>query len=200
MKGVFLLLLVPLVILNFLGGVIGGVWLAILGDWSTIFFGIAYMALGAIGLSVLLLPGIALAAPLAFMSERNIVGAIIIALPSLFWTFGVMAVSCAWAFSRSTSSHEGWLMPHFLWAYATAIAPWSYMASKEPQDSSAGVSVFFAQIGTISMMVAVWIDPTDTSMWRLLYWIAPFMLIGMALQLTMATLLELEQRRYGRLI
>jgi hypothetical protein len=38
MKSLFFLLMAPLLVLNLLGGLVGGVWLAILGDWSTLFF------------------------------------------------------------------------------------------------------------------------------------------------------------------
>jgi len=199
MKSLFLLVMAPLMLLNLVGGLIGGVWLAILGDWSTILFGIAYMAVGAIGLSLLLAPAMALAIPMAALAERHVMAATLFGLPALIWTFVVIAASCAWVFSGITSTPEGSLIPYLLWGYATAIAPWSYMASKEADDGHSGVAVFFASLGLIAMMVAVWIDPGDTTVWRLLYWIVPVLAVGMILQLTMVAAVAIEEKRLRRL-
>jgi hypothetical protein len=196
MKGIFFLILAPLMILNMLGGIIGGIWLAFLGEWSTLIFGIAYMVVGALAISVLLLPAMALAIPVAALGERSIIAALLLGIPSLIWTFAVMAVSCAWVFGGITATPEGTLIPYFLWGYATAIAPWSYMASKERDNSYSAASVFFAQVGIIAMMVAVWVNPYDTTIWRLLYWMAPVMIVGMVLQLVMVAAIAFEERRW----
>jgi hypothetical protein len=66
-------------------------------------------------------------------------------------------------------------------------------------DGYSGVAVFFASLGLIAMMVAVWTDPYDTTIWRLLYWIVPVLAAGMLLQLTMVVAIALEEKRFRRL-
>lgn len=199
MKSLFLLLMAPLMLLNLLGGLVGGIWLAILGDWSTLFFGIAYMLVGAFALSLLLAPAMLLAFPMAALGERHVLAAALLGLPAMLWTYAVIAASCAWVFSGITSTPQGSLVPYLLWGYATATAPWSYMASKEGDDGYSGVAVFFASLGVVAMMVAVWIDPYDTTVWRLLYWIVPVVVVGLVLQLGMVTAIALEEKRFRRL-
>jgi hypothetical protein len=152
MKSLFFLLMAPMLVLNLLGGLVGGVWLAILGDWSTLFFGIAYMVVGAFALSLLLAPAMLLALPMAALGERRAFAAALIGLPAMIWTYAVIAVSCAWVFRGITMTPQGSLIPYLLWGYAAATAPWSYMASKEGNDGHSGVAVFFASLGLIAMM------------------------------------------------
>jgi hypothetical protein len=195
MSGLVLLIALPLMVLNFLGGIVAGVWLIILDDWSTFFFGLAYMFAGAFILSFLMLPMFLFAMPAAAAGRRSAALGFVLALPALVWTYGLVAASCTYVFSAVVSEADNVLIPYLLWGYAVALAPWSYMASKEGRDGYAGMTVFFAQLGTVAMMIAVLRDPTDISFSRLIYWMAPPLVIGMVLQLVMAVVETKAQRQ-----
>jgi hypothetical protein len=194
MAALILLIVLPLMVLNFLGGMVSGVWLMILGDWGTFFFGLGYMFAGAFILSFFMLPVILLAMPAAAAGQRSAALGFALAMPALLWTYGLVAVSCAYIFSAVVSQAENVLVPYLLWGYAVALAPWTFMASKEGRDGYAGMIVFFAQLGTIAMIIAVLRDPTDISFWRLIYWVVPPLLIGMVLQFVMAAVEMVAQR------
>lgn len=56
---------VPIMILNLLGGIISGIWLAILGEWGEIIRGIIFMVVSGIAISFALMPSLLFAAPAA---------------------------------------------------------------------------------------------------------------------------------------
>ena len=56
-------LAVPLGLINMLGGIVSGIWLAILGEWGIIGYGIAALFVSGIGLGLAMVPGLLLAAP-----------------------------------------------------------------------------------------------------------------------------------------
>jgi len=61
----------PVMAMNFLGGIIGFIWLAILGKWSLIGVGFLLMFAGVFIISIALLPGIIFSGPAAFFVSRN---------------------------------------------------------------------------------------------------------------------------------
>lgn len=52
--GVFFAL--PIMLLNFLGGIVGGIGLIVQGDWTKFFLGIAYAFTGGFIVSIMMLP------------------------------------------------------------------------------------------------------------------------------------------------
>lgn len=169
-----------------LAGVIGGIWLLVLGEWQLLFVGIAYMVGGAFLLSIVLLPGMLFAAPAAMAAERgNFLATIFFVVPSVGWTYLVMSFSCVYVFSTAASAIDGPTLPFIFWGYAVALAPWSFLASKDSQagNDAANVPLFFAQIGSISMMIATLIDSDDVGFDRLLTWFLPFAILALSAQI-----------------
>lgn len=177
-------------ILNILGGIVSGAWLLFTGEWAVLGYGLLYMFVGVFVISLALFPAILLAVPAAAIAERTegVILPLIVSLPALVWTFVVMAVSCALGFSYLFKMGNGDFWPFAFWAYAVVLTPWSYMASKEERtgNDAANVPVFFAQLGTVSMIVAVWIDPGNADFWRLIWWFSPFAILGCLFQTLMA--------------
>jgi len=64
-------LTVPITLLNLLGGLGSGIWLAILGEWGEIFRGILFMVVAGFAISVALMPSLLFAAPAAMAMERG---------------------------------------------------------------------------------------------------------------------------------
>lgn len=54
MRKLFEMLSLPFVILNLFGVIVAGIWLAILGDWRSIGYGIAIMIVSTFLLSIVL--------------------------------------------------------------------------------------------------------------------------------------------------
>jgi len=71
LAGLFSLLVIPFMLLNGLGGIVAGIWLAILGEWKTIFLGIALTLASKYIVSVLMIPSMAIAAPGVSAMDRG---------------------------------------------------------------------------------------------------------------------------------
>jgi hypothetical protein len=116
------LLSLPVMLMNMLGGLIGGIWLAYLGQWSVFGLGLGVFFFGAIAISFALMPGIgiAVAAGAALDRGKNVVAVPLLVLGTL-WTYAVMAVWCVGAFYVvSGYYHGGSMWPYMLWSYAVA--------------------------------------------------------------------------------
>ena len=57
------LISIPIMLLNFGGGIVGGIWLATLGKWGLLGLGVASMLLSSSGLGLVLTPGLLFAVP-----------------------------------------------------------------------------------------------------------------------------------------
>jgi hypothetical protein len=134
--------MLPLVALNSLGWLVGGIWLAVLGKWSVIGWGTLGIFGGSFAIGLFLLPGFLLVGLGMMVLEpggaiRKLIAAPILA-SSLLWTFFLMS---AWGvlmfyFLSGLRDYEGASLPGILWAYTVATAPWTYMASKENNPES----------------------------------------------------------------
>src|SRR5690606_4777318 len=82
-------------LLNLLGGVVAGIWLAVLGEWGTLFRGLGILIGGALTISLFMMPGLLLAAPAASLhTSGKRLGFYFFGLMSLLYTYGVLAGWC----------------------------------------------------------------------------------------------------------
>ena len=96
---VMTLFTVPIMLLNMFGGIIAGIWLAILGEWWALGYGLALLVVSTFALSFILMPGIFLfGMPGAYLLSRGSVLAYPLVLLSPLYTFAVMTVWCVWVF------------------------------------------------------------------------------------------------------
>ena len=199
MEAILMLVALPLLVLNLLAGLAGGVGLAFQGEWGLLFGGLAYGVGGPFLLSLAMLPGMIFLPLTVWAGDRgNTLLAVMAAIPNMVWTYVVVAVSCIVAFAMVTTRSEGDFF-HLLWGYSVATAPWSFIAQKEKQsgNDNSTILMFFVQMGTVSMMVAAFVDPYDTSPARLATWFLPFMGLGLLAQLFIAWV-ERRNARHGR--
>lgn len=188
---------VPFMLLNLLGGFLGGAGMLFQGEWGLFFFGLAWMFIGAFALSFALLPGMIFAPIVAWAGKRENIPLMVLAgVPAIAWTYLVMAVSCVAIFGAMVQNSGAGIF-HMFWGYAVATGPWSYMAREEAKagNDNAAMTSFFAQLGVISMMIATFIDPANTEFYRLIYWFAPLLVIGLILQLCIAWMDTRNARR-----
>lgn len=176
---------IPLILLNMFGGLVAGVGLLILGDWSLVLLGIGWMLLAPFAVSIAMLPAMAFM-PLAnwAMRRESMPMLILAAIPNVLWTYVLIAATSLYVFSAVASQPDAGFF-HWLWAYALVTAPWSFLARKDAESGNdAGATVsFFVQIGAVAMMIACWLEPDGTDIERLAYWFLPVLGLGLIAQL-----------------
>lgn len=161
MKAVVAALMLPLVAMNMLGGLVGIVWLMVLGEWGSLGYALVFTMGGAFLCGLALMPGLLASAPGLAMYDKG--GATrIFSYPliglGLLWTHVVMVfwalVVFAYFFKRADAAS---MVPTMLVAYLVATAPWSYMAQKTAQsDSDASVlHIFFLQASCVAVALAL---------------------------------------------
>lgn len=152
LMALFTALAIPIMILNMLGSVVGGIWLIALGIWAPIFYSVVLLIVGQWIISLLLMPALLLLLPVAKAAEKGwnsvaVVGGFLNAL----YTGAVMTFWAYWVMKEySAAGPESAQWPILLLAYGAATGPWAYMASKEnPSQSNASLWVFFLSVGYI---------------------------------------------------
>ena len=85
LENLFLAAAVPLSLVNIFGGIVSGIWLAILGEWGVIGTGVLAMLISGMALGIAMMPGLIFAVPAATMLENgNKIGGYIFLFLSLF--------------------------------------------------------------------------------------------------------------------
>jgi len=172
------LLFIPFLLLNTFGGIVSGIWLIWVGNWSALLWGLGIGISLPFLLAFLLAPSLIVAMPAIYFTEKGLKS---LALPFLFiagsWTYVLMVyVSIAiFLFFLSqllahTSSSD--LLMTLLWSYSTAVAPWTYMAHKEQSDGG-HFAAFFAQLFCLGLAIAIYFSGARLVGW--LYWELPGM-------------------------
>jgi hypothetical protein len=194
---------VPLFILNMLGAIVSGIWLAVLGEWRPIGFGILSFFVSSFLLGFALMPGLLLAAPAAWLAEKGkILGVVFFGTLSNLYTVVLVTVWCCgvlYFFVKDAS--DSTLIPRLIWSYGVATGPWSYFASKEQGEGSEGfasfVAVFFAQLAYLVIMLLVLFTPITLLAAAEVF--GAFMLVGLIVQITVAVMVMLEEKRIAKM-
>jgi len=146
---------IPVTLLNFGGGIVGGIWLAFLDKWGLLGLGIVSMFISSFGISLALAPGLLFAAPAVVALDRGryIIGGLCLTLTNV-WTYVVMTVWNVGCFYVVVGYYDhGSIWPYLLWAYGIATGPWTYMAARGgPEEAGSYLSAFGACVGAIAIM------------------------------------------------
>lgn len=158
MQALFLLVMIPLTLLQVIGGIVGGVWLAVLGEWQAIAYGAAAL-LAPFFLPLVLSPGFLLAGPAIQLIRGGRIGA---AIPFVFLSqllvFAAIGAWCIAVFRLFSADARGaafW--PVLIWSYVVALGPWLYLARGDSQSrpgEGSFMAVFFAQVAYVAMAAA----------------------------------------------
>ena len=141
-------------LLNVLGPIVAGIWLAVLGEWRAIGYGILGLFVSHFALAFAMAPSLLFALPAVRLAERG----------RWFWmylfgtlgsTYMIAAIAAwsalvLWFFTKS--AEPGRLVPLLIWSYGAATGPLAWMASKE-QTPTSYVYTFHAQIGYVTMVL-----------------------------------------------
>lgn len=203
MSALFQALALPFMVLNMLGGIVSGIWLAFLRDWASIGYGVASLFVSAIGLSLVLMPGMIFTAPTAYFAAKGrLFLALIFGSISNLYTAAVITVWCCgvlFAFLRGSA--ESNFLPRLLWSYGIALSPWSYMASKEGESWGASLLTFTAQIAYVA--VAFMIFFASVTGVEVVMVFAGIMALGLIVQMFLSLMMLKEgkmeyERSFGR--
>lgn len=167
MVAFFSLISLPIGILNAFCGIVGCVWLAILGKWLVIG---GYLIIYVVSIFAVrfLLSGLTFAGPVVHLSEYNKVGALVMFLNAIetLWPYIMMAAWCMFCFyivlNANLAEHTLW--PCLLLAYSLTTVPWIYSMIREhhsPSGATAGLmfATFGLCISAIALMILILINP-----------------------------------------
>lgn len=185
-------LAIPLAFLNILGGLIAAVWLAILGKWAVLGYGLLALFVGAFAISIALMPGMLLAAPAAVLYNKgNRAASYVFGFLGCAYTQSVLTGWCLLIltfFVREADSKS--FVPILFWSYAMATGPIAYMAQKESQAGGgdfAVMSSFFVQVAYVLVLLALLFFRPSLADAAILF--GAVMLCGLALQFWLASLM-----------
>lgn len=158
---IIIILSVPLMLLNSGAGIVGGIWLAILGEWRLLGIGVVLLFTFHFFLSILMIPGTAIGGiAIVFHKKKNPLRHLFGYLSGLYVNI-LIASTCIFAFclcSRyymaSGAKDLTRYIPYLLWSWGMALGPWQYFASKENNEMSA-ITVFAASILYMLFLVGV---------------------------------------------
>jgi len=177
-------LTVPIMILNLLGGIISGIWLAILGEWGQIFRGILLMVVSNYAISFVLLPSLLLfATPAAIAIEKGKkIWGMFFGYLNVLYTVVLLTVWCIWVMYLFVSSaNDSSFIPLLIWSYGVALTPWMWLAQKDQQaggNEFSMFSIFLAQVSYILGMILLFFGATLGTITIIF---GAIMLIGMTL-------------------
>lgn len=148
---------IPIMLLNVFGGIISGIWLAVLGEWNIILLSIVLFFVSTFMISTALMPSILLMAPAVALLEKGKRIWLFFGALNLLYTFLVIIIWCMWILTTYVDmANNKSLLPTLIWSYGTALGPWLYFASKERDNSSTMFTTFIVAISYIVAIVMVW--------------------------------------------
>ena len=200
MQAIFSLLTIPLMLLNFFGGIVSGIWLAVLGQWWAIGYGVAGLFFSSFLIGIAMMPGLIFSAPAAILAHK---GKLILAFPlMLLGQLYIYIVVTAWCmfvfiiFMAHSSPNLFW--PLLIWSYGVALGPLMYMVQREQQAGNGDgswMTTFFAQLAYVAMALTAAF--ARVSLLDLAIVFGGLMLLGMIIQTGFAVAIMVEQKRLG---
>jgi hypothetical protein len=182
----------PLMLLNGFGGIISGIWLAVIRDWRPLGLGIGFFLFSSLILGLALAPSLLLAAPAAYFAEKGKTLGVVCfgALSSLYVLTLITVWCCGVLFLFVRDAQATTFIPRLIWSYGVATGPWAYMASKDESDEGFGstFAVFLAMLAYLVLMLLVAFF--GISLIGAVKVFGSFMLVGLFVQTTMLALIQ----------
>lgn len=180
------------------GGVVSGIWLAILGEWGLIGYGILALLVSGIGLGLAMAPGLIFVVPAAVMLEKgNKIGGYFFGLLSTIYTFGILTAWCILVLVYYTKHADvDSIIPVLIWSYGIATGPIAWLAQKGLQSGNeyAMITTFFIAVAYILTILAILL--AGVSLLNILILFGVVMSIGLIVQFSVAYLAGKSQAYY----
>jgi hypothetical protein len=143
----------PAVAANVAATLAGGLWLAWLGYWKVIFFGLDELFIGNLIISFAVAPAVALLALAAQDRLKQSLALVIftsaLSIAYAYTFMAIWAVAVFWGFLNAIDKAA--LLPVLLWSYSSATAPWNYMASAPGAASGFKLQMACVQTGSLAL-------------------------------------------------
>lgn len=150
-------LIAPLGFVYICNWFISAIWLAVLGDWGLIAYGVTVSFISIFGLVSALMPGMLFAGPAAAFKKNNKrLGFFIFSCLTTFYSMTVMAIWCiAIIHFFLKESDASSFVPTLLWSYCVAIGPILWISNKDIQSKERYSinSVVFAQLAGLFLVL-----------------------------------------------
>lgn len=158
------ILSVPIMILNIGGGIVGGIWLAFLGEWRLIGIGILLLFTLHWILSILMMPSLPIAGiAIYFYKKKNPLGHLFGFISQLYTNILIVG-TCVFAFFICSRFYTGDInlgyVPYLLWSWGMALGPWQFFASKEPYNEFTAITLFSASVFYFLFLASIFISPS----------------------------------------
>jgi len=150
---------IPIIFLNFFGGIIAAIWLLFLGQWELVLVAFIFTMIVPYAYLIVVLIQMPLIALLSYAQNKNkkilaltagFINILIAHIVILVYVFFVLDKAILISASRNLS-----ITALLLLGYGVATSPFSYMASKEDADATASfLAVFVSQISYITFAIA----------------------------------------------
>ena len=160
------ILAIPIMVLNFGGGIVGGIWLAFLGEWKLLGIGIVLLFTSHWFLSLLMMPGLLVSGIAMSFAEKNKFLLYLFGFLSQIYTNALIVATCVIAFFICSSFYKQPIgihyVPYLLWSWGMALGPWQFFASKEPDNEFSMITLFSASIFYFLFLISIFISPLIT--------------------------------------
>ena len=157
------ILAIPIMILNLGGGIIGGIWLAFIGEWKLIGIGVLLLFTSHWFLSFLMMPGLLISWVALSFAEKNKLFFYLFGFLSQIYTNILIIATCVFAFFVCSSYYREPIginyIPYLLWSWGMALGPWQFFASKEPDNEFSMITLFSASIFYFLFLTSIFISP-----------------------------------------
>lgn len=177
-------LTIPIAILNWAAVIVGGIWLAILAQWSLFVLGLILIFAGALSLSLLMAPGLGLGIVAAKVFEKSKIASYpLLALVGIY-NFVILCVWCVGIFYFCELRTHGPYWPFVLWAYALATIPWVSMYTEEAKSGDAEGSLAWvagAQFGSLAIIISVVVGWGFQTLFGMIVFFVPAAFFGMGM-------------------
>lgn len=192
-------LIIPIGLFNMFGGIVSGIWLAILGEWNLIGYGILALLVSGVGLSFVMAPGlIFLTGPAVILLEKgHKISGSIFGLLSAFYTNGILTAWCIlvlFYFINHTNADS--IIPGFIWSYGIATSPIAWLAQKDQQSGNkySMITTFFISLAYILTILAILL--AGASLMNILILFGVIMSISLIVEFSIAYLADKSREYY----
>jgi hypothetical protein len=157
-------IITPFLFLHLFGAFISIVWLAILGKWTVILFGLLYVVIVSVLIRIVLFPaGIFMLIGSYFdnRGKKGITGVFVFL--HTFYTYSIVLVSMllvAFFYSLAIASGSG-VVPFSIGAFSIAIGPWFKLAAQKPECYTESMLLFLADISFFIALMLISIFKVD---------------------------------------
>jgi hypothetical protein len=156
------ILSLPIMILNMVGGIIGGIWLAILGEWGLIGIGILLMFTSHWILAILMMPSLLfMGIAMHFYEKKNFLAYLFVFISQLYTNLLIVA-TFIFAFFVCSKFYTGDIgmgyIPYLLWSWGMALVPWQFFASKELENGFTAITLFSASVFYFLFLISIFIS------------------------------------------